>query len=55
MLDFPIWALVIVGGPILLAAVIAYALLTQRKLTLREKQRQDEATRRLYSKNQDQP
>lgn len=41
-----VWDLVTVGGPILLAAVIAYAFLTRRKTALPEKQHRDEATQR---------
>ena len=40
------WATII--GPIVLGAVIAYALLTQRRLSRGEKARQDDAVNRLY-------
>jgi hypothetical protein len=44
----PIWALATVLGPVVLAALIAYALLTRRRLSSREKRDRDAATRRLY-------
>lgn len=44
----PVWAIVTVGGPVVLAAIIAYALLTRRRLSPREKRERDAATRRLY-------
>ncbi len=47
----PLWALTVIGGPVILAIVIAYALLSRRRLTPHEKQRQDAATRRLYDEN----
>lgn len=44
----PLWALTVIGGPVILSTVIAYALLARRRLAPHEKQRQDAATRRLY-------
>lgn len=39
---------VVVGGPIIIGALIAYALLTRRNRTTAEKLAQRQATRRLY-------
>jgi hypothetical protein len=44
----PIWMFATVLGPVVLAAVIAYALLARRRLSPREKRERDAATRRLY-------
>ena len=43
-----LWLFVVVGGPLVIGAVIAYALLTRRQRTVREKMAQRNATRRLY-------
>jgi hypothetical protein len=40
------WATIL--GPIVLGAVIAYALMTERRLTLAERAAQKEAVKRLY-------
>ncbi len=45
----PVWSLVIVLGPVILGAVIAYALLRRRRLTPRERSAQIRATERNYS------
>jgi hypothetical protein len=42
------WWWATIFGPIVLAAVIAYALLTRRKLPLPEKRAQDQAVNALY-------
>jgi hypothetical protein len=44
----PIWMFATVLGPVVLVAVIAYALLARRRLSPREKRERDAATRRLY-------
>jgi hypothetical protein len=44
----PIWMFATVLGPVVLGAVIAYALLARRRLSPREKRERDAATRRLY-------
>jgi hypothetical protein len=43
-----LWLIVITLGPLLLAVLIAYVLLTRRKLGPREKQAQREAVERTY-------
>lgn len=45
-----LWFLAIVGGPVLLGAVIAYALLTRRELSPREAERRDDAIKDMYEK-----
>ena len=42
------WAIMNIIGPLLLAAVILWALLRNRKSTPREDERTEEATRELY-------
>ncbi|MER9593673.1 hypothetical protein [Mesorhizobium sp. M0244] len=42
------WLLVVAGGPLLLAIVFAYALLTQRRRGPAERREADRATERLY-------
>ena len=42
------WALINIVGPLVLAAVILWALLRNRKSTPREEERTEEATRDLY-------
>jgi hypothetical protein len=44
----PIWMFATVLGPVVLGAIIAYALLARRRLLPREKHERDAATRRLY-------
>ncbi len=43
-----LWALATIGGPILLIAVVGYALITRRRLTPREKQDQADSVRDIY-------
>jgi hypothetical protein len=43
-----IWMFATVLGPVVLGAIIAYALLTRRRLSPREKRERDAATHRLY-------
>lgn len=42
------WLVVVLGGPLVIAAVLAYALLTRRKRSLGEAVAQRRATERLY-------
>jgi hypothetical protein len=42
---------VVIGGPVIIGAVIAYALLTRRNRTTGEKLAQRQATRRLYEED----
>jgi hypothetical protein len=46
----PIWMFATVLGPVILGAIIAYALLARRRLSPHEKRERDAATRRLYDK-----
>jgi hypothetical protein len=43
-----LWMLVVVGGPVVIAAAVAYALLTRRSKSVGETAAQRSATRRLY-------
>jgi hypothetical protein len=42
------WALVVIGGPLLLGVVIAFALLRRRRLTLGERRAQHRAIKEQY-------
>lgn len=42
------WWIVTILGPIVLAAALAYALLTRRRLTPRERREQKDATEKAY-------
>jgi len=44
----PEWMLVVVGGPILLAAAFIWALLNNRRRSAAQKARTEDATRELY-------
>jgi uncharacterized membrane protein YdfJ with MMPL/SSD domain len=46
------WILVVAGGPVILGCVIAYAMMTSRRLTRRENERRDEAIRDMYHSEQ---
>ena len=48
-----LWFLVVAGGPLVIAAVLAYALFTRRSRSVREKAVQRQATRRLYDEPED--
>ena len=51
-----LWLLVVVGGPVIIAIAIGYALLTRRNRTVGERVAQRNATRRLYEeKDHDAP
>ncbi|WP_156680306.1 hypothetical protein [Sphingomonas profundi] len=43
-----LWSLITIVGPILLAAVLIYALVTNRRRTRAQVERTEEATRRQY-------
>ena len=43
-----LWLFAVIGGPIILAAIIAYALLRRRRLTPTERSIRNEATERAY-------
>lgn len=45
-----LWFLVVAGGPVLLALVIAYALIRQRRLRQSEFKNQARAVDRLYER-----
>ncbi|MFE0014684.1 hypothetical protein ACFWXH_07565 [Mesorhizobium sp. NPDC059054] len=48
MFENEMWLLLLTVGPIVLAGVIAFALLTRRRKSPAEQREQDAATRRLY-------
>jgi hypothetical protein len=48
MFENSLWLFVVAGGPLILAAVVAYALLTRRRRGPAEKQQTAQATARLY-------
>ncbi|ESW85150.1 MULTISPECIES: hypothetical protein [unclassified Mesorhizobium] len=53
MFETSLWLLVVAGGPLLLAILIAYALLTQRRRGPAERRESDRATERLYQEKKD--
>ncbi|MER8405279.1 MULTISPECIES: hypothetical protein [unclassified Mesorhizobium] len=53
MFETSLWLLVVAGGPLLLAILIAYALLTQRRRSPAERRESDRATERLYQEKKD--
>jgi len=50
-----LWLLVVAGGPIVIAIVVAYALMTRRSRTVGEKAAARQATRRLYEEDETAP
>lgn len=48
MFENEMWLLLLTVGPILLAGVIAFALLTRRRESPAERRERDAATRKLY-------
>lgn len=48
MFENSMWLLVVAGGPLILAILIAYALLTQRRRGPAERREGERATERLY-------
>jgi hypothetical protein len=53
MFENSMWLLAVAGGPVLLAIVLAYALITRRRRTVAERQRGKQATERLYREERD--
>jgi hypothetical protein len=43
-----IWSITVIVGPLILAAIIIYALMKQRRVSSRTKVRQDQAVNTLY-------
>jgi hypothetical protein len=50
MLGNSLWLVIIAGGPVILGAIIAYALLTRRNIGPAERRESAAATDRLYRK-----
>ena len=50
-----LWLMVVLGGPLIIGIIIAYALLTRRQPTVGEKVAQRQATRRLYEEEEEAP
>jgi len=48
MVENALWLLIVAGGPLLLAVLFAWVLLTRRRLGPAEKREQDRATREVY-------
>ena len=48
MFENALWLLVVAGGPLLLAILLAWALITRRRPGPAERREQDRATRELY-------
>jgi hypothetical protein len=48
MFENSMWLLVVAGGPLLLAILIAWALIARRKAGPAEQRERDKATRELY-------
>jgi len=48
-----LWLLVVAGGPLLIALVLAYGMLRSRKLTGSEERAREDAIERLYDKKND--
>ncbi|RWO52767.1 MAG: hypothetical protein E5Y10_29625 [Mesorhizobium sp.] len=55
MFENSMWLIVVAGGPLLLAIVLAYALLTWRRREPAERRESDRATERLYREENDRP
>jgi hypothetical protein len=48
MFENSMWLFAVAGGPIILALVVAYALLTRRRRGQAERRESDRATRNVY-------
>ena len=48
-----LWLLVVAGGPLLIALVLAYSMLRSRRLTGVEERAREDAIQRLYDKKDD--
>ena len=46
------WLVAVALGPLILGGIIAYALLSRRRLSAREQIRRDDATDKLYTNEQ---
>ncbi|SFJ54761.1 hypothetical protein SAMN04515648_4538 [Phyllobacterium sp. CL33Tsu] len=44
-----LWFALVFGGPIVLGAILAFGMMQRRRLTQREKRASEEATKRLYT------
>ncbi|RWN54990.1 hypothetical protein [Mesorhizobium sp.] len=55
MFENSMWLIVVAGGPLLLAIVLAYALLTWRRRGPAERRESDRATEGLYREENDRP
>ncbi|RVB79126.1 MULTISPECIES: hypothetical protein [unclassified Mesorhizobium] len=53
MFENNMWLIVVAGGPLLLAILIAYALITRRDRGPAERRESDRATERLYREQRD--
>lgn len=53
MFENDLWLYVVAGGPVVLAAVIAYAMLTRRRRSGAEREQSARATERLYREPDD--
>ncbi|MGX9115311.1 hypothetical protein ACWTU6_01245 [Mesorhizobium sp. BHbsci] len=53
MFENSMWLLVVAGGPLILAILIAYALLTRRRRGPAERRESARATERLYREEKD--
>lgn len=53
MFENSMWLIVVAGGPLLLAILLAYALLTWRRRGPAERRESDRATERLYRDEND--
>lgn len=45
-----LWIQVVAGGPLILGAAIAFAMMTGRRLSRREEAQREAATREMYDK-----
>jgi hypothetical protein len=50
-----LWLLIVAGGPLLLALVMAFALIRRRRAGPAERQARQAATRRLYDEDEHSP
>ena len=55
MFENSMWLIVVAGGPLLLAILLAYAHLTWRRRGPAERRESDRATERLYREENDRP
>ncbi|ESY09909.1 hypothetical protein NKK48_03095 [Mesorhizobium sp. C386A] len=52
MFESVMWLIVVAGGPLLLAVLMAYVLITRRYRGPAERMESDRATKRLYSQDE---